>query len=75
MPQSKRRYHRSFGEMISTFAYVVAALWLLSMASGHLDDGNNLRGYGTMVCGLLCLLGTIRFQIHNFFARLKDMRK
>ena len=75
MRRSKRKYHRSLGELISSFAYFVAGVWLITEANDHLDVGNALRGYGTLLCGLLCLAGTCRYQIHNLFARIKDMRK
>ena len=75
MGRSKRKYHRSLGEMISSFAYFVAGVWLITEANDHLDVGNVLQGYGTLFCGLLCLAGTCRYQIHNVFAWVKDIRK
>ena len=68
----KRKYHRSMGEMISSFAYFVATIYLLIKAS---ELGDTLRGYGLLLCALLCLGGTFRFQIHNICARLKEFRK
>ena len=72
MARFKRKYHRSMGEMISSFAYFVAAVWLLTKAS---ELGDTLRGYGSLFCALLCLAGAFRYQIHNLCGRLKEFRK
>ena len=72
MARSKRKYHKSVGEMISSFAFFVASIWLLIKAN---ELGGSVRGYGAFFCALLCAAGTCRYQIHNLCARLKDFRK
>ena len=72
MARPKRKYHETLGEMISSFAYFIAGVYLLIKAN---EFGGTLRGHGSLLCAALCFAGTCRYQIHNLVARLKEFGK
>ena len=63
-----RRNHESLGDMISTLVFFGVSVTLLIASADSFLMGNNAKGLGFFIAGLLCFLGGLRYPI----ARLTD---
>lgn len=74
-PQQRPRAHRSRGEMISTFCFVLVGLFFAGEARVLWHDGTLLKSAAMGLCAVLCVAAGLRFHIHNLWLKLADYRK
>jgi len=71
----KKRFHSSKGEIISTCCFFIAGIFFLGEANIHRSEGVFYQSFFICVCGLLCIVAGLRFQLHNTWQRLKQLLK
>ena len=74
-PQHRPRAHRSRGEMISTFCFVLVGLFFAGEARVLWHEGAQLKGGAMGLCAVLCVAAGLRVHIHNLWLKLAGYRK
>lgn len=74
-PKSRRRTHRSRGELISTFTFAVVGLFFAGEASVLWEEGAQGKAILIGGCALMCFAGALRFHIHNLLQKLRELRR
>jgi hypothetical protein len=67
MTQTKRKKHRSRGEMISTFSFFIASAFFIGESNLLHSEGAILQALLIGTCGVLCLAAGFRFHLHNLW--------
>ena len=71
--KAPRRVHRSRGEMISTFTFIIVGLFFAGEANVLWVEGDTGKAVLIGLCAVFCLAGGLRFHIHNLFQVLRGM--
>lgn len=67
-----RRKHESMGELISTFSFLGVGVVLLISSLSALEADEKIRGYGFLICSIMCILGGFRYPIARTYDKLKN---
>ncbi len=72
---AKVRKHRSRGEMISTFIYILVGVFFAGETRVLFDEGEvgSAILMGLFACASIA--GGLRFHIHNLWHRISELRK
>jgi len=66
-----RRKHESLGELISTFSFLGVGIVLLIASFSSLEQGDKIKGYGFLICAVMCIAGSLRYPIARFYDKFK----
>ena len=62
-----RRYHKSYGDWISTMSFFGVSIYACLKGLEFFDQGNFIRAFFLILASILCLLGSLRYPIARFF--------
>jgi hypothetical protein len=71
--QSQRRSHRSKGEIISTFTFLLVGVFFLGEADVLWEQNEWIKSTFMLLCALACFAAGFRFHIHNLWHQIKDL--
>ena len=69
-----RRYHKSYGDWISTMSFFGVSVYACLKGLEFIDQGNLIRAFLLLVASVLCLLGSLRYPIARFFDEINKRR-
>ena len=69
-----RRYHKSYGDWISTMSFFGVSIYASLKGIEFLDQGNFIRAF-FLFASILCLLGSLRYPIARFFDEINKRRR
>ena len=70
-----RRYHKSYGDWISTMSFFGVSVYACLKGLEFIDQGNLIRASLLLVASVLCLLGSLRYPIARFFDEINKRSK
>ena len=70
-----RRYHKSYGDWISTMSFFGVSIYACLKGLEFLDQGNFIRAFFLISASILCLLGSLRYPIARFFDEINKRRQ
>ena len=70
-----RRYHKSYGDWISTLSFFGVSVYACLKALEFLDDSNFIRAFLLFLASAMCLLGSLRYPIARFFDEINKRRQ
>ena len=70
-----RRYHRSYGDWISTMSFFGVSVYACLKGLELFDQGNLIRSILLFFASILCFLGSLRYPIARFFDEINKRRK
>ena len=70
-----RRYHKSYGDWISTMSFFGVSIYACLKGLEFLDQGNFIRAFFLILASILCLLGSLRYPIARFFDEINKRKQ
>ena len=70
-----RRYHKSYGDWISTMSFFGVSIYACLKGIEFFDQGNFIRAFFLILASILCLLGSLRYPIARFFDEINKRRQ
>ena len=70
-----RRYHKSYGDWISTMSFFGVSIYACLKGLEFLDQENFIRAFFLILASILCLLGSLRYPIARFFDEINKRRR
>lgn len=70
-----RRYHKSYGDWISTMSFFGVSIYACLKGLEFFDQGNFIRAFFLIFASILCLLGSLRYPIARFFDEINKRRQ
>ena len=70
-----RRYHKSYGDWISTMSFFGVSIYACLKGLEFFDQGNFIRAFFLISASILCLLGSLRYPIARFFDEIIKRRR
>tara|TARA_Y100000766_G_scaffold222062_1_gene194314 strand:- start:580 stop:798 length:219 start_codon:yes stop_codon:yes gene_type:complete len=70
-----RRYHKSYGDWISTMSFFGVSVYACLKGLEFMDQGNLIRAFLLLFASILCLLGSLRYPIARFFDEINRRRR
>ena len=70
-----RRYHKSYGDWISTMSFFGISVYAVLKGLENWDSGNLIRSILLIIASLMCLLGSLRYPIARFFDEINKRRE
>ena len=70
-----RRYHKSYGDWISTMSFFGVSIYACLKGLEFFDQGNFIRAFFLILASILCLLGSLRYPIARFFDEINKRRQ
>ena len=70
-----RRYHKSYGDWISTMSFFGVSIYACLKGLEFFDQGNFIRAFFLILASILCLLGSLRYPIARFFDAINKRRQ
>ena len=70
-----RRYHKSYGDWISTMSFFGVSIYACLKGLEFFDQGNFIRAFFLILASILCLLGSLRYPIARFFDEINKRKQ
>ncbi len=70
-----RRFHKSYGDWISTLSFFGVSAYACLKGIENWDDGNLIRSIILFIASLMCLLGSLRYPIARFFDEISKRKQ
>jgi len=70
-----RRYHKSYGDWISSMSFFGVAVYACLKGFENWDEGNIMRSLLLLAGSVMCILGTFRYPIARFFDEIKKRKQ
>ena len=70
-----RRFHKSYGDWISTLSFFGVSAYACLKGIENWDGGNLIRSIILFIASLMCLLGSLRYPIARFFDEISKRKQ
>ena len=70
-----RRYHKSYGDWISTMSFFGVAIYASLKSMAFWDETYYVRAAILFIAAIFCFLGALRYPIARFFDEINKRKK